>query len=170
MSGINKLPVSTLQRPEAIAVGKLGRRRAGRPHRARRAGQAIYAYPLEHYLFWQQACQQHGRAMPAAHCTTACWEKLTISGLLEQHAYVGDVLEFADCRLQITRTAPALLQVSGAHGHAPGGEADGAKRPLRLYLAVLQAVHCAPGKFRILPGPRELSMAEAFRRRLRRLD
>jgi MOSC domain-containing protein YiiM len=39
-----------------------------------------------------------------------------------------------------------------------------------FYLAVLQTGTARRESFRILPGPRELSMAEAFRRRLRRLD
>jgi MOSC domain-containing protein YiiM len=111
MSGINKLPVSTLQRPEAIAVGKLGLAGDEQADPTVHGGlaKAIYAYPLEHYPFWQQACQQHGsRHAGSTLHHGMLGENLTISGLLEQMPTWAMCwnLPIADCRLP-SRASPA---------------------------------------------------------------
>jgi hypothetical protein len=111
MSGINKLPVSTLQRPEAIAVGKLGLAGDEQADPTVHGGlaKAIYAYPLEHYPFWQQPASSMVRAMPAAHCTTACWEKTSPSAACWNRMPTWAMcwnLPIAGCRLP-SRASPA---------------------------------------------------------------
>src|SRR4051812_46783326 len=52
---------------------------------------AVYAYPVEHYPFWQAAqltALKHGQPLPYG----SMGENLTIQGLLEQDVWVGDCL------------------------------------------------------------------------------
>ena len=63
---------------------------------------AVYAYPFEHYPFWQTVRAQAGAAgwdTPLAH--GALGENLTLEGVLEADVYVGDVLRFAGCALAV---------------------------------------------------------------------
>ena len=58
-------------------------------------GKAFYAYPSEHYAYWQNARQQAGLGqiddrLPHG----SLGENLTFSGLLETDVWAGDVLRF----------------------------------------------------------------------------
>ena len=89
-------------------------------------------------------------------------ENLTLTGLLEADAWVGDVLEFPDCRLAISeprypcfkfearmfRQASKMMAQSGYCG---------------FYLSVRQAGTIAAGEgYRLVPGSREVSIRELF--------
>jgi hypothetical protein len=111
MSGINKLPVSTLQRPEAIAVGKLGWRATSRPTPPYTAGWPRPFTPIR----WSttrsgsKPASSMVRAMPAAHCTTACWEKTSPSAACWNRMPTWAMcwnLPIAGCRLP-SRASPA---------------------------------------------------------------
>jgi MOSC domain-containing protein YiiM len=81
------------------------------------------------------------------------------------------VLEFADCRLQITEPRQPCFKFQAHMDMRLAVKLMAQSGHCGFYLAVLQTGTLRAGEsFRILPGPRELSMAEAFRRRLRRLD
>src|SRR5450755_4246385 len=63
-------------------------------------GKAVYAYPSEHYAFWQtvRAQAQVGlwnETLPFG----AMGENLTLQGLREGDLWIGDVLRFPDCEL-----------------------------------------------------------------------
>ena len=61
------------------------------------ADKAVYAYPSEHYEFW-------GRGLSdAALSPGAFGENLTIAGLLESDAHIGDELQIGDARVVITQ-------------------------------------------------------------------
>jgi MOSC domain-containing protein YiiM len=58
---------------------------------------AVYAYPLEHYPYWEQ---ELGRdAFPHGQFG----ENLTVEGLLEDSVRVGDVFRIGNSRLQVTQ-------------------------------------------------------------------
>jgi MOSC domain-containing protein YiiM len=58
---------------------------------------AVYAYPSEHYAFWQ--ARKPSKPLPFG----SLGENLTLSGLLEQDVFVGDELHFPDCVLRVTQ-------------------------------------------------------------------
>ena len=66
-------------------------------------GKAVYAYPHEHYAFWKtvrsQARLQLWDEQPEP---GLLGENLTITGLMETHAWIGDRLRFAHCTLAIS--------------------------------------------------------------------
>ena len=66
-------------------------------------GKAVYAYPSEHYAYWQNARRQAGLgqiddSLPHG----SLGENLTLSGLLETDVWAGDVLRFPACELRVT--------------------------------------------------------------------
>ena len=61
---------------------------------------AVYAYPIEHYPFWQAQREQLGFDDVLPHGSMG--ENLTLQGLLEIDVYVGDELHFPDCILRVT--------------------------------------------------------------------
>jgi MOSC domain-containing protein YiiM len=131
----------------------------------------IYAYPSEHYPFWQTVRAQAGRGRwdePLA--PGSLGEQLTTAGVLETQLFVGDVLRFSGCVLAVS--AP----------HVPGGELDAAlgfRHAAKLmtesawcgwHLAIRERGTIAAGDaFEVVPGPREVSVWELFRARTRRV-
>src|SRR5450830_713141 len=58
--------------------------------------QAAYSYPLEHYQYWQQF-------LGVDNLTYGNFgENFTISGLLEDDAYIGDILSIGEAVIQVT--------------------------------------------------------------------
>jgi len=100
-SGIVKSPVSTIARPQPVAVGALGLDGDEQVDLTVHGGRdkAVYVYPAEHYAFWETVCAQAKVAAPAGH--GALGENLTIEGLLETGAWVGDQLEIGEVALRV---------------------------------------------------------------------
>jgi len=171
MSAIDKRPVSQTGTPTRIRVQTIGLEgdeqadptvHGGRP-------KAVYAYPQEHFSFWQTVRAQAGVAaaqdpMPPG----LMGENLTLSGLLEADAWVGDVLRFPDCALVVSeprypcfkfearmfKQASKLMAQSGFCG---------------FYLAVRQEGSIAAGEsFSLEPGSREVSIRELFMAKMRK--
>jgi MOSC domain-containing protein YiiM len=57
---------------------------------------AVYAYPVEHYAYWEKALARSGFG------PGTFGENLTISGLLETDTHIGDVLRIGSAILQVT--------------------------------------------------------------------
>lgn len=131
---------------------------------------AVYAYPSEHYAFWQTLRAQFGAApwgepMPPG----MLGENLTLTGLLESDAWVGDVLRFPDCALAISQPRYPCFKLNAAMGFGQAARAMVAQAWCGFYLAVRVPGTIASGEaFEIVPGPREVGIAELFRARTRR--
>ncbi|HIV71873.1 MAG TPA: MOSC domain-containing protein [Candidatus Aquabacterium excrementipullorum] len=171
LTAIDKQPVSTLETPTRIAVAALGLAGDEQADPTVHGGpsKAVYAYPHEHYAFWQTVLAQAGKAGwgdAAKHGLLG--ENLTITGLLETDAYIGDVLRFPDCALAVSeprqpcykledklfRQASKMMVQSAFCG---------------FYLAVRQGGTIAAGEaYEIEPGPREVSIRDLFRDRMSR--
>src|SRR5688500_9488982 len=66
-------------------------------------GKAAYAYPAEHYPFWRTVRAQAGvAAWDAPLPPGSLGENLTLEGLLEDGAWIGDVLRFPNCTLAVS--------------------------------------------------------------------
>ena len=93
-------------------------------------------------------------------------ENLTITGLLEANAYVGDVLKFPDCTVAISEPRRPCYKFRSGDGVQTGRQDDGAIRLLRrLYLAVREPGTLAAGEsFELIPGQREVSDCRAVSR------
>src|SRR5687767_15991233 len=61
---------------------------------------AVYAYPGEHYPFWQTVrAQARVAGWDAPLPPGAMGENLTLAGLLESQVWIGDLLRFPHCTL-----------------------------------------------------------------------
>ena len=130
---------------------------------------AVYAYPVEHYPFWQTVRAQARVAMwdeplPAG----SLGENLTLSGLVESEACIGDVLRFPGCELVVSEPRQPCFKFNAAMGFAQAGKLMIQSGWCGYYLAVQQPGRIAAGDpFELIPGPREVGIAELFRARNR---
>ena len=125
---------------------------------------AVYAYPSEHYPFWQAARATAGLtgiddALPFG----SIGENLSLQGLLEADVWVGDVLQFADCSLRVTQPREPCYKFNAAMGFNTAAKLMAQHGCCGFYLAVDQHGALSAGEsFQLLPGPRRLSITESF--------
>ena len=130
-------------------------------------GKAVYAYPIEHYAFWLTVRAQAGVAgwqdtLPPG----SLGENLTICGLLEADAFIGDVLRFADCELAISEPRYPCFKLNAAMGFKHAAKLMNQSGWCGFYLAVRVPGRLAAGEaFEVIPGPRDIGIAELFRSR-----
>jgi MOSC domain-containing protein YiiM len=131
---------------------------------------AVYAYPVEHFPFWQTVRAQAQVAdWEAPLPPGALGENLTLSGLLESNAYIGDVLRFADCELAISEPRFPCFKFNAAMGFKHAAKLMGQNAWCGFYLAVRHPGSLRPGEsFELVEGPREVGIQELFRSRMSR--
>jgi len=129
---------------------------------------AVYAYPAEHYPFWQNARVQAGlglidEALPHG----SMGENLTLSGVLETDVWVGDVLQFAQCALRVTLPREPCYKFNAAMGYSGAVKAMAQSGYCGFYLAVdVPGTLRAGEPFDLLPGPRRLRITESFQAKM----
>lgn len=129
---------------------------------------AVYAYPVEHYPFWQSARAQAGLmgtddALPLG----TFGENLSLQGLLETEVWVGDVLRFAACALRVTQPRQPCYKFNAVIGFSGASKVMAQSGYCGFYLALAQAGHLSAGEsFELVPGPRRLSISESFQAKM----
>ena len=126
---------------------------------------AVYAYPVEHYPFWQTV---RGQARAAAWSEPLphgfMGENLTICGLLENEVFVGDVLRFANCELAVSEPRFPCFKFNAVMGFNQAAKLMVANAWCGFYLAVRVPGTVAAGEtFELIHGPREVTISELFR-------
>jgi MOSC domain-containing protein YiiM len=125
---------------------------------------AVYAYPVEHYGFWQTVRAQVGvadwhHALPHG----AIGENLTLQGLAEDQLWIGDRLRLPGCMLVVSEPRFPCFKFAHAMGFAQAPKMMAQSGYCGAYLAVLQSGHVAAGDdVELLPGPREVGLRELF--------
>ena len=131
---------------------------------------AVYAYPSEHYTFWQTVRAQAqvslwDEALPPGFMG----ENLTLSGLLESEVFIGDVLRFADCQLAVSEPRYPCFKFNAAMGFKQASKLMAATAWCGFYLAVREPGNISAGEaFELVPGPREVNLRDLFMTRHRR--
>ena len=164
MSGIVK---RTVDGPRA--VGRLGIEGDEQADLTVHGGlsKAVYAYPHEHYPFWQTVRAQVGVApwddvLPYG----ALGENLTVSGLLETDVWIGDLLRFPDCTLAVSEPRYPCGKFNAVMGFKQAARAMVAQAWCGFYLAVrIEGTIRGGESFEVVPGPREVGIVELFRAR-----
>lgn len=129
---------------------------------------AVYAYPSEHYEFWRQARREAGVAdiddqLPFG----AMGENLTLSGLLEQDVWVGDVLRFQHCALRVVQPREPCFKFNAAMGFSSAVKAMALSGRCGFYLAVdVPGTLEAGESFSLQSGPRQMGIPELFKAKL----
>jgi MOSC domain-containing protein YiiM len=131
---------------------------------------AVYAYPAEHYPFWQTVrAQARVAAWDEVLRPGALGENLTLTGLLENEVWIGDVLRFAHCQLAVSEPRFPCFKLNAALGFKHAAKLMTANAWCGFYLAVRDPGVIAAGEsFELVPGPREVGIAELFRARVSR--
>ena len=128
---------------------------------------AVYAYPSEHFAFWQTVRAQAGVApwneplVPGA-----LGENLTLAGVVESEVFIGDVLRFPGCALAVSEPRYPCFKFNAAMGFKHAGKLMVQSGWCGWYLAVREPGTIAAGEsFAIEPGPRQVGIGELFRAR-----
>ncbi len=125
---------------------------------------AVYAYPLEHYAYWQTQRRLHSvslfdEALPPGFLG----ENLTLQGLLESKVWIGDELHFAHCVLRVTEPRQPCGKFNAVMGYALASRDMVTALCSGFYLAVDEPGAIQAGEtFTLVPGKRALNVAEAF--------
>ncbi len=164
MSGIGKQPVEG-----AVRVAPLGLEGDEQADPSVHGGlsKAVYAYPLEHYPFWQTV---------RAQARVSLWdeplppgllgENLSLEGLLEKDVCVGDVLRFADCELAVSEPRFPCFKFNAVMGFEQAGKLMFESGWCGFYLSVKTPGTLRAGEtFEFVHGPREVGIVELFRSR-----
>jgi len=129
---------------------------------------AVYAYPQEHYPFWQTVrAQARVAAWDEVLPPGSMGENLTLAGLLENQVWIGDVLRFADCELAVSEPRFPCFKFNMAMGFKQAVRLMAANAWCGFYLSVRTPGRIAAGEvFDVAPGPREVGITELFRARM----
>ena len=128
---------------------------------------AVYAYPAEHYPFWQTVRAQAraagwGEPLPPGFPaktspSKACWRR---------DVCVGDVLRFARLRAGGERAALPCFKFNAVMGFAQASKLMFANGWCGFYLSVRAPGTLRAGElFEVIHGPREVGIVELFRSR-----
>ncbi len=129
---------------------------------------AIYAYPSEHYAFWQTVRAQAkvslwDEALPHG----SLGENLTLAGLLESQVWIGDVLRFPNCELAVSEPRYPCFKFNHAMGFNQASKLMAQNAWCGFYLAVRVPGSLQAGEsFELVPGPREVGIPELFKSRV----
>jgi MOSC domain-containing protein YiiM len=125
---------------------------------------AIYAYPVEHYPFWQQERLDAGVAGGEVTLGFGCvGENLSISGLLEADIFVGDLLRFPRCVLRVTQPREPCYKFNAVMGFAQASKRMAQSGRCGFYLAIEEGGGLRAGEtFTLEAGPRTYSIAQRF--------
>jgi len=179
MTGIRKR--GTAHRVDVGPLGLAGDEQAD-PSVHGGLSKAVYAYPSEHYAFWQTVRAQAGLTAPdpaPRDAPVGAWsgavqplppgmlgENLTLSGLLESDVWVGDVLRFPDCALAVSEPRFPCFKFNAVMGFKHASKLMAQSGWCGFYLAVRVPGTLAAGdSFEVVPGPREVGIVELFRAR-----
>jgi MOSC domain-containing protein YiiM len=123
---------------------------------------AVYAYPQAHYATWATMRSQAG--VGEALQPGDLGENLTLTGLLESRAWIGDVLRFPDCELVVSEPRYPCFKLNAHMGFSHAVKMMVQSGYCGFYLAVKHEGSIAAGEaFELIEGPREVGIAELFK-------
>lgn len=125
---------------------------------------AVYAYPSEHYAYWQVLRQEAGVAgFDDALAFGSMGENLTLHGLLEADVWVGDTLQFPDCVLRVEQPREPCFKFNAAMGFSKAAKQMALSGFCGFYLSVDSAGSLRAGQSCVVvPGPRRVGIPERF--------
>ena len=164
MSAIRKAPLSG-----RVTVNRQGIAGDERADMSVHGGldKAVYLYPHEHYAFWVAARERvlH-RQEPLSFGFMG--ENLTTEGLLETELWVADRLEIGEMLLEVTEPRAPCFKFAARMGYPQAIKHMLQSGFTGVYLKVITPAEITGrDAIRLLPGPREVSIADINRQRLK---
>ena len=129
---------------------------------------AVYAYPSEHYAYWQAARREAGLgqiddSLPHG----SLGENLTLQGLLETGVWDGDVLKFPACALRVTLPREPCYKFNAFMGFWQASRLMAQSGFCGFYLSVVNPGTLRAGDaFEVIPGRRGVSIPTLFAAKL----
>lgn len=161
-SGIHKKSISNLQNPIAVEINNLGVKGDEQADLSVHGGieKAIYAYPAEHYAFWNALLTRETKKTTALQYG-AIGENFTIEGLLETEVYVGDKLLIGDLEFSVVKLREPCFKFNAAMGYKGASKAMLQTGFSGWYLRVLKTGKLRAGAtITLVPGSRGTSIAQ----------
>ena len=126
---------------------------------------AVYAYPFEHYAFWQAqqlAALKRAQALPPG----SMGENLTLQGLLEQDVWVGDRLAIGSALFEVSEPRSPCYKFAAKMGFNQAVKLMVQSGASGFYLRVLQEGTITAGDaISLSAGPRRESIVQINDRR-----
>ena len=128
---------------------------------------SVYAYPHEHYAFWQVVrAQARVAAWDQVLSPGAMGENLTLQGLLEGDMWIGDYLRLPHCTLAISEPRQPCFKFNDAMGFKHAAKLMQQSGYCGAYLCVIDTGTVEAGdEATLVPGPREVNLRELFQAR-----
>jgi len=164
MSAIRKAPLSG-----RVMVNRLGIAGDERADMSVHGGldKAVYLYPHEHYAFWV-AARERVLHQQEPLSFGAMGENLTTEGLLETALWIGDSLEIGELLLEVTEPRAPCFKFAALMGYPQAIKHMLQSGFTGVYLKVITPAEITTRQtIRVLPGPREVSIADINRQRLK---
>jgi MOSC domain-containing protein YiiM len=161
-SAIHKQSISNLASPTPTEITRLGIAGDEQADLSVHGGleKAIYAYPIEHYAFWNELITRETKKIINLQ-PGAFGENFTIEGLLETEIFVGDRLQIGDLEFSVTKLREPCFKFNAKMGYKGAAKAMLQSGFSGWYLRVIQAGTLAAGtEIKVLPGQRLISIAD----------
>jgi MOSC domain-containing protein YiiM len=128
---------------------------------------AVYAYPAEHFTFWQTVrAQARVSLWDESVAPGLMGENLTLEGLTEDRLWIGDRLRLPDCVLAVSEPRYPCFKFDAALGFAQASRLMLQSGYCGAYLGVLEPGTVRAGDpIRLEPGPREVNLRALFKAR-----
>ncbi len=123
-SGIKKSVISSLDAPNPVQVSKIGIQGDEQADFSVHGGmeKAVYAYPSEHYSFWNELLRRETKRTEDIH-HGFLGENLTIEGLVESDVWVGDIWQIGEVELQVVKLREPCFKFNARMGYKAAGKA-----------------------------------------------
>jgi MOSC domain-containing protein YiiM len=161
-SAFDKTSVSSLDHPKPVQVHLTGVEGDEQADRQVHGGEdkAIYAYPHEHYPFWQELIERETHAKP--HFEAGAFaENLTIEGLRESEVWVGDLWVVGGVELSVVKLREPCFKFTARMKYKGAAKAMIQSAKSGWYLRVRQSgVIQAGDTIRVVPGPRKVTIEQ----------
>jgi MOSC domain-containing protein YiiM len=161
-SAIRKQVVSNLENPIAVEITVLGVKGDEQADPSVHGGieKAIYVYPAEHYIFWNELLtRETKRLVDLKH--GAIGENFTIEGLLETEVFIGDRLQIGELEFAVVKLREPCFKFNAAVAYKGASKAMLQSGFSGWYLRVLKTGTLIAGtQITLIPGPREISIAQ----------
>ena len=161
-SAIEKKSISNLASPAPIEITRLGVVGDEQADPSVHGGieKAIYVYPMEHYVFWNELLSRETKKsvdLPLG----ALGENFTIEGLLENEIFVGDQMRIGTLEFTVVKLREPCFKFNAKMKYKGAAKAMLQSGFSGWYLRVNQTGALAAGaEITVLPGQRLTSIAD----------
>ena len=161
-SAIEKKSISNLVSPAPIEITRLGVVGDEQADPSVHGGieKAIYVYPMEHYVFWNELLSSETKKsvnLPLG----ALGENFTIEGLLENEIFVGDQMRIGTLEFTVVKLREPCFKFNAKMKYKGAAKAMLQSGFSGWYLRVNQTGALAAGaEITVLPGQRLTSIAD----------